>query len=136
VNGQDEAQNAPHFEREVRELLRLAGTARLDGEPCGVRHFLADTGRFSGAHPMGRPMRFRSAARSPTGLNAWKGFRGFREWQTSGRWQYTNTAFDPAVISHLSSRPRLAQGQAGDSLPVARRTAGLKGVCALRAGGL
>ena len=134
MNGQDEAQNARRFEREVRELLRLAGTARLDGEPSGVRHFLADTGRFSGAHPMGRPMRFRSAARSPTGLNAWKEFRGFREWQTSGRWQYTNTAFDPAVMAHPPQAG--AQGQADDSLPVARRTAGLEGVCALRAGGL
>ena len=106
---QEEAQNARQFEREVRELLLLAGYRALDAEPSGVRHFPAETGDAQVPTQWAVRCVFK-AQRRPTRLDDWKEF--FADFEDGGydrALAVTNTAFDPAITGHVSGRPRLAR---------------------------
>jgi formylglycine-generating enzyme required for sulfatase activity len=106
---QEEAQNARQFEREVRELLLLGGYRGLEGDPSGVSYFLAETGDAQVPTQWAVRWGF-EAQRRPTKLDAWREF--FADFEDQGydrALAVTNTAFDPAVMAHVSSRPRLAR---------------------------
>jgi formylglycine-generating enzyme required for sulfatase activity len=106
---QDEAQNARQFEREVRELLLLGGYRALDAEPTGVRYFLAETGDSQVPTRWAVRCVF-DAQRRPTRLEDWNPF--FADFEDGGydrALAVTNNAFDPAILEHVGSRPRLAK---------------------------
>jgi formylglycine-generating enzyme required for sulfatase activity len=106
---QDEAQNARQFEREVRELLLLGGYRALDAEPSEVRYFTAETGDAQVPTQWAVRCVF-EAQRRATRLDAWKEF--FTDFEDGGydrALAVTNIAFDPAVMAHIASRPRLAR---------------------------
>ena len=106
---QDEAQNARQFEREVRELLLLAGYRGLDAEPSEVRYFPAETGDAQVPTQWAVRCVFQKH-RQATKLEEWKEF--FTDFEDGGydrALAVTNSAFDPAVMAYVASRPRLAK---------------------------
>ena len=106
---QEEAQNARQFEREVRELLLLGGYRALDAEPSGVRYFPAETGDAQVPTEWVIRCVF-EAQRRPTKLDHWREFfADFEDGSYDRALAVTNTAFDPAIMTHVASRPRLAK---------------------------
>jgi len=104
-----EAQNARQFEREVRELLLLGGYRGLDAEPSGVRYFTAENGDAQVPTKWAVRCGF-EAQRKPALLDDWREF--FADFEDGGydrALAVTNTAFDPAILVHIGSRPRLAR---------------------------
>jgi hypothetical protein len=105
----DEAQNARQFEREVRELLLLSGYRGLDAEPSGVRHFTAETDDVQVPTKWAVRCVF-VGQRHPTKPDKWKEFfTDFEDGDYDKALAVTNIAFDPAIMAHIGSRPRLAK---------------------------
>ncbi|MCX6628749.1 MAG: DUF4062 domain-containing protein, partial [Candidatus Solibacter sp.] len=106
---QEEAQNARQFEREVRELLLLAGYRGLEAEPSGVGYFVAETGDAQVPTLWAVRCVFQEH-RQATKLDDWNPFFGdFEDGGYDRALAVTNSAYEPAVLAHVATRPRLAR---------------------------
>ena len=93
----------------MRELLLLGGYRGLEAEPSEVRYFLAETGDAQVPTQWAVRCVFQKH-RQATKLDEWKEF--FADFEDGGydrALAVTNSAFDPAVMAHVASRPRLAK---------------------------